>query len=85
MFGYKSKEFEGKFLSLIHRYFSPIEKKQAIPLLTIWLDKQNKQLLIAINKLFLSRFSKPGQADSPHDDFSLRRLQRSCNAARIFS
>lgn len=60
-------------------------KKQATRPVAAWLDKQNKQLLIAINKLFLSRFSKPGQADSPHDDFFLRRLQRSCSAARIFS
>jgi len=27
MFGYKSKEFEGKFLSLNHRYFSLTGKK----------------------------------------------------------
>lgn len=33
-------------------------KKQAIRLVTVWLVKQNKQLLISINKHFPARFAK---------------------------
>ena len=47
-------------------------KKQATRLVTVWLAKQNKQLLISINKHFPARFAKRyKERDPPHGGVSL--------------